>query len=191
MLAIGIVGILAGNQIRAKLEAQVENELMAYARIVDLYPMKEIQARADEIARIAHARVTVIDRDGRVIAETEQETGVLGSHLERPEIQEARVRGRGTATRYSQTLREEMMYVALPIPKGQEIVGYIRLARPLVEVRKSIEEFTGHPSSVVPHHFGLLRDRLHFSFPGNSRRRSGTWNSSPKSCEGGNNRAPS
>jgi two-component system phosphate regulon sensor histidine kinase PhoR len=36
-----------------------------------------------------------------------------------------------------------MMYVALPSPKGQEIVGYIRLARPLVEVRKSVEEFTG------------------------------------------------
>ncbi|HEX7504693.1 MAG TPA: hypothetical protein VF336_05445, partial [Syntrophales bacterium] len=57
MLAIGIVGFLAGNQIRVKLEAQVENELMAYARIVDLYPMKEIQARVGEIARIAHARV--------------------------------------------------------------------------------------------------------------------------------------
>jgi two-component system, OmpR family, phosphate regulon sensor histidine kinase PhoR len=143
VLAIGIVGFLAGSQIRAKLEAQIENELMAYARIVDLYPMKEIQARVGEIERIAHARVTVIDRDGRVLAETEQESAVLGSHLERPEIQEARVRGRGTATRYSQTLREEMMYVALPILKGQEIVGYIRLARPLVEVRKSIEEFTG------------------------------------------------
>jgi two-component system phosphate regulon sensor histidine kinase PhoR len=143
MLAIGIVGFLAGNQIRVKLEAQIENELMAYARIVDLYPMKEIQDRVGEIERIAHARVTVIDRDGRVLAETEQEYATLGSHLERPEIQEARVRGRGTATRYSQTLREEMMYVALPILKGQEIVGYIRLARPLVEVRKSIEEFTG------------------------------------------------
>jgi two-component system phosphate regulon sensor histidine kinase PhoR len=143
VLAIGIVGFLAGNQIRAKLEAQVENELMADARIVDLYPMKEIQARAYEIAQIAHARVTVIDRDGRIVAETEQETGVLGSHLDRPEIQEARVRGRGTATRYSRTLREQMMYVALPIPKGQEIVGYIRLARPLVEVRRGIEEFTG------------------------------------------------
>jgi two-component system phosphate regulon sensor histidine kinase PhoR len=143
LLAIGIVGFLAGNQIRAKLEAQVENELMAYARIVDLYPMKDIEARVGEIARIAHARVTVIDRDGRIVAETDRDASMLGSHLERPEIQEARVRGRGTATRYSQTQREEMMYVALPIPKDQEIVGYIRLARPLVEVRKSIEEFTG------------------------------------------------
>jgi two-component system phosphate regulon sensor histidine kinase PhoR len=105
--------------------------------------MKDIEARVGEIARIAHARVTVIDRDGRIVAETEQETGFLGSHLDRPEIQEARVRGRGTATRYSRTLREQMMYVALPIPEGQEIAGYIRLARPLVEVRKGIEEFTG------------------------------------------------
>jgi two-component system, OmpR family, phosphate regulon sensor histidine kinase PhoR len=143
MLAIGIVGFLAGSQIRAKLEAQVENELMANARIVDLYPMKEIQARAEEIARIVRARVTILDREGKILAETDQEAASLGSHFDRPEIQEARVRGRGTATRYSQTLREEMMYVALPIPKGQEIVGYIRLARPLVEVRKSIEEFTG------------------------------------------------
>jgi two-component system phosphate regulon sensor histidine kinase PhoR len=142
-LAIGIVGILAGSQIRAKLEAHVENELMANARIVDLYPMKEIQSRAEEIARIARARVTILDREGMIVAETDRDAAALGGHLERPEIQEARVRGRGTATRYSQTLREEMMYVALPIPKGQEIAGYIRLARPLVEVRKSVEEFTG------------------------------------------------
>jgi two-component system phosphate regulon sensor histidine kinase PhoR len=142
-LAIGIVGILAGNQIRAKLEVQVENELMSYARLVDLYPMKEIQSRADEIARVAKARVTIIDRNGNVIGETDQDATAVGSHFDRPEIQEARVRGKGTATRYSQTLREEMKYVALPIQKGSEIVGYIRLSRPLDEVRKTVEEFTG------------------------------------------------
>ncbi len=143
ILAIGIVGFLAGSQIRSKLEQQIENELMAYARIVDLYPIKEIQMRVTEIAEIAHARVTVINRDGTVLAETDQGAATLGSHLERPEIQEARVRGRGTATRYSQTLREQMMYVALPIRKGQETVGYIRLARPLDSVRRSVEDFTG------------------------------------------------
>jgi two-component system phosphate regulon sensor histidine kinase PhoR len=143
VLAIGIVGFLAGNQIRAKLEKQIELELMSYAGLVDLYPMKEIQSRVYDIARIARARVTVIDGEGKVIAETDQEAATLGSHLERPEIQEARVRGKGTATRVSRTLKEEMIYVALPIRKGSEIVGYIRLARTLGDVRKSIEEFTG------------------------------------------------
>jgi two-component system, OmpR family, phosphate regulon sensor histidine kinase PhoR len=142
-LAIGIVGILAGNQIRGKLEAQVENELMSYARLVDLYPMKEIQNRVDEIARVAKARVTVIDRNGNVIGETDPGAAAVGSHFERPEIQEARVRGKGTATRYSESLREEMKYVALPIQKGSEIAGYIRLSRPLDDVRKTVEEFTG------------------------------------------------
>jgi len=143
VLAIGIVGFLAGNQIKAKLERQVENELMAYAGIVDLYPMKEIQPRAEEIARIARARVTVIDREGTVIAETDRDAATLGSHLERPEIQEARVRGKGSATRYSRSMKEDMMYVALPIQKGQEIAGYIRLSRSLGDVKKSVDEFTG------------------------------------------------
>ncbi len=143
VLAIGIVGFLAGNQIRAKLEKQIELELMSYAGLVDLYPLKEIQSRVEEIALIARARVTVIDGEGKVVAETDQEAATLGSHQERPEIQEARVRGKGTATRYSRTLREEMMFVALPIRSGSEIVGYVRLARSLGEVRKSIEEFTG------------------------------------------------
>jgi two-component system phosphate regulon sensor histidine kinase PhoR len=142
VLAIGIVGFLAGSQIRAKLEQQISNELMAHARIVDLYPMKEIQAHVGEIADIARARVTIIDGDGYVIAETDPEAAALGSHLERPEIQEARVRGSGKTTRYSRTLKENMIYVALPIRKGPEIVGYIRLARPLGDVRKTIEEFT-------------------------------------------------
>jgi two-component system phosphate regulon sensor histidine kinase PhoR len=142
VLAIGIVGFLAGSQIRAKLEQQIENELMAHAGLVDLYPLKEIQSRVEEIARIARARVTVIDREGKVIAETDKGAATLGSHLERPEIQEARVRGKGSATRYSRTLKEEMIYVALPIQKGSEIVGYIRLARTLGEVKKTIEEFT-------------------------------------------------
>jgi two-component system phosphate regulon sensor histidine kinase PhoR len=142
VLAIGIVGFLAGSQIRAKLEKQIELELMSYAGLVDLYPLKEIQSRVEEIARIARARVTVIDREGKVIAETDKEVATLGSHLERPEIQEARVRGKGSATRYSRTMKEEMIYVALPIQKGPELVGYIRLARTLGEVKKTIEEFT-------------------------------------------------
>lgn len=142
VLAIGIVGFLAGNQIRAKLEHQIENELTAYAGLVDLYPLQEIQSRVEEIARIARARATVIDPEGKVIAETDREAATLGSHLERPEIQEARVRGRGSATRYSRTLQEEMIYVALPIRKDSEIAGYIRLSRPLDDVKKSIEEFT-------------------------------------------------
>jgi two-component system phosphate regulon sensor histidine kinase PhoR len=143
VMAIGIIGLWAGTQIREKLDLQIEAELFAYARIVDLSPLKEVGERAEQIAKITRTRVTVIDREGRVVAETDPDAQALGSHFDRPEIQEARVRGKGTAVRYSQSIGEEMKYVALPIRKGDQIAGYIRLARPLVEVRRSIEEFTG------------------------------------------------
>jgi two-component system, OmpR family, phosphate regulon sensor histidine kinase PhoR len=140
VLAIIVVGILATDQIKARLEKQIEKELMNYAQIIDLYSLSEIEGRVYQIARIAQARVTLIDRGGKVIAETERDATALGPHLDRPEIQEAKVRGRGMSIRLSQTLGEEMMYVAFPVMKGSEITGYIRLARPLAEVTKSIED---------------------------------------------------
>ena len=79
VLAVGIVGFLAGNRIEARLEQQIENELMAYAGIADLYPMKEIQTRAEEIARIARARVTILDREGGVIADTDPASAAVGT----------------------------------------------------------------------------------------------------------------
>ncbi len=65
----------------------------------------------------------------------------MDDHANRPEIQEAKVRGLGRSTRYSNTLGEEMMYVAIAVKEGGEIHGYLRLARPLVEVRKTTEAF--------------------------------------------------
>lgn len=141
VLAIMVVEVLASHQIKAKLEKQIERELMNYAQVIDLYSLGEIEGRVYQIAGIVKARVTLIDRGGKVIAETERDASSLGPHLDRPEIQEAKVRGKGMSIRFSQTLGEEMMYVAFPIMKNSEITGYVRLARPLGDVTKSIEDF--------------------------------------------------
>jgi hypothetical protein len=36
-----------------------------------------------------------------------------------------------------------MFYIALPVKDGSEINGYIRLARPLFEIRNAAREFYG------------------------------------------------
>ena len=64
----------------------------------------------------------------------------MDNHLNRSELQEARLKGQGTAVRYSGTLRENMLYVAIPIKTGEQIHGYVRLSRPLSEVRESVEQ---------------------------------------------------
>jgi len=61
--------------------------------------------------------------------------------LNRPEIQESRLKGKGSAIRYSRTLKVDMLYVALPLYTGKEINGYIRLALPLYQVSESVNQF--------------------------------------------------
>ena len=64
----------------------------------------------------------------------------MENHLNRPEIQEARLKGKGSSIRYSTTIGVDMLYVAVPVKTGEAITGYVRLARPLYDVRSTIEK---------------------------------------------------
>ncbi len=73
-------------------------------------------------------RITVIDRDGNVLADSERQPRDMENHLFRPEIQ-ASLRGETrTSIRYSSTLRAEMMYLSEPIEAGGRVVGALRLS---------------------------------------------------------------
>jgi two-component system phosphate regulon sensor histidine kinase PhoR len=94
--------------------------------------------RFKQIARISGSRVTLVDAQGKVFADSEEEIAGLENHLNRPEIQEARLRGTGKSIRFSQTLGVEMLYVAVPVKTQNRITGYLRLARPLHDVQNVI-----------------------------------------------------
>jgi two-component system phosphate regulon sensor histidine kinase PhoR len=89
-------------------------------------PDAALQVRA--WSRALGARVTVIAVNGAVLADSESETGEMDNHLYRPEVQQALSYGAGTATRYSDTLGYEMMYVARPLLQGDTVIGVLRLA---------------------------------------------------------------
>ncbi|MCX6826140.1 MAG: ATP-binding protein [candidate division Zixibacteria bacterium] len=79
-------------------------------------------------------RITVILPTGKVIGDTDEDPTKMENHANRPEVQEA-VGGRiGVATRYSHTLYETMMYVAVPIIKDGQILGIVRTALPLTSI---------------------------------------------------------
>jgi two-component system phosphate regulon sensor histidine kinase PhoR len=141
ILAMAVMHFFVGRQIKSGLEGQIERELLTHARIIDLSSRSEIEGRIFQLAKITQSRVTVVDDNGRVLADSDEEASRMDDHMSRPEIQEAKVRGTGRSTRYSDTLGDEMMYVALAVRERGGISGYIRLARPLVEVRKITEAF--------------------------------------------------
>jgi len=71
-------------------------------------------------------RVTVIMPSGRVIAESSENPESMESHLDRPEVQQALLGAVGRSTRYSTTLREERMYVAIPVEQAGSVAAVIR-----------------------------------------------------------------
>jgi two-component system phosphate regulon sensor histidine kinase PhoR len=140
VLAVVVAGFVIERQIKAGLTRWIEDDLMAQAKIIALMPDAEIARQFRLLAERAQARVTLIDAAGRVIADSEHHLIAVDNHLNRSEIQEARLKGQGASIRYSQTLKADTLNVALPLYDGQNLTGYIRLSRPMFQVVQSVDE---------------------------------------------------
>jgi len=83
-------------------------------------------------------RVTVILPDGKVIADTHEALPQINNHRDRPEISWAMTHGRGMNQRYSNTLRQRLMYVALPITADDQVLAVVRTALPLTAIEATL-----------------------------------------------------
>ena len=63
-------------------------------------------------------RITWIDSMGRVLYDSAADAGAMENHLEREEIQSALATGKGSSSRYSDTLSTQTLYVALRLEDG-------------------------------------------------------------------------
>jgi two-component system phosphate regulon sensor histidine kinase PhoR len=85
------------------------------------------------------ARITIIKKDGVVVADSEEDPATMDNHSNRPEVMGALSEGIGSSIRYSATLGYNMMYVAVPISVNGEIMGVARISLPLTQIDKSLE----------------------------------------------------
>jgi len=141
VLAVLIAGFFIERQLRTGLTRWVEDDMTAQAGIMLLMPDREIVRQAATLSERARARITLIDAQGRVLSDSDPNLIGVDNHLNRSEIQEARIKGKGTATRYSRTIKQDSLYVALPRRDGPVVTGYLRLSRTLAEVNAAIEQF--------------------------------------------------
>ncbi len=135
-----VLNFFIKDEIQKVMTGKIEGELLTYAELIDLSSAKEMSDQLRQIARISGARVTLADARGKVFADSEKDVAQLENHFSRPEIQEARLRGKGKSIRFSQSLGVDMLYVAVPIKTKAQITGYVRLARPLHDVQSLIEK---------------------------------------------------
>lgn len=138
-LTIAILDFFLTPKIKEAMTTTIEDELFGIARVITLMPQEHIELEVGDIAGQLNVRVTLIDPSGKVVADSEADITRSENHLHRPEVEQAKMEGKGKAIRFSTTLQENMLYVAIPIVDRNEIKGYVRLARPLVKVSESLK----------------------------------------------------
>jgi two-component system, OmpR family, phosphate regulon sensor histidine kinase PhoR len=124
-------------QTAMELEARailVRPEFNDPAKIVDALYVDSI---CKTLGKASATRLTIILPSGLVTGDSDEDPSKMENHAHRPEIQEALAGRTGVATRYSHTLFETMMYVAVPIKVGDNLIGVSRAAIPITALDKA------------------------------------------------------
>ena len=94
--------------------------------------MASLQPWAEEFGRQTGFRITVIEVDGRVLADNQGNPAMMDNHSGRPEVQEAQRTGTGVSVRFSHTVEKNELYLAYRLEATPARV--LRLALPLQEI---------------------------------------------------------
>lgn len=133
----------------SNLDSQLTNQAQLVGDVSDSYfangQTEDIGVLAKTLGEQIDARITLIDKDGVVLGDSDKNPAVMENHGDRPEVIEALSTGVGSSIRYSTTLGCDMMYVAVPVTMNGEVVGIARVSLPLTEINKSL----GHISRTI------------------------------------------
>ena len=130
-----IVGLMVQRQIEQASLKDIRNNLSSQAFILqqsfadmDTQSQNEIQQMVQQIGDRIATRVTLLTRDGVVMADSEFRFDEMDNHLSRPEIISATQSRVGESSRFSTTLQKPMLYVALKAMDSHSNLGFIRTA---------------------------------------------------------------
>ena len=107
-------------------------------------PSENFRKNLDSIAS-KRLRVTLVDRDGTVLYESDAKAGKMENHRSRPEIMDANSKGIGENLRYSVTLNAQVFYFAERLSDGK----ILRLSRRQASLHESV-------SKTMPYLLALL-----------------------------------
>ncbi len=127
----------------SNLEASLEHQARLVGEASSPYlknhaDVSSLQAVAQRIGTAINTRVSIIDANGTVNADSWEDPASMGNQLGQMEIKGALESGVGRDTRVSATLQKELMYIAVPIKTDGELLGLARVAVPTSEVQGNV-----------------------------------------------------
>ena len=147
LLATAALTVYFSGFVRQTHLADLRTQLAAEARLVGeaVAPLlleggtvETIDPLVKRWGELLEARVTVICADGVVLGDSHEHPAAMENHLGRPEVQQALADGLGISTRHSRTMGYEMMYAAVPVEAGGQMMGIVRIAWPLTQIETSV-----------------------------------------------------
>jgi len=151
LICMSILGFYLSNSTRSSqldnLRSQLENEARITAEaslpgFLSQDKQEVLDALAKRLGEQTDTRVTIIAVDGTVLGDSEEDPTTMENHRTRPEIMDALKIGLGESTRYSTTVSQKMMYIAVPISYQGEILGTARVSLPLTAVESLVHRVT-------------------------------------------------
>jgi signal transduction histidine kinase len=115
------------NEVRAQAASQAQ--VVAAAASARLDERAQLQRVVEQAGRDLGARVVVVDRRGRVLADSAGAESHNESYASRPEIAAALAGRAEQGTRQSDTLGTELLYTAVPVFDEGRTVGAVRVTQ--------------------------------------------------------------
>ncbi|OGS22171.1 MAG: hypothetical protein A3J83_03705 [Elusimicrobia bacterium RIFOXYA2_FULL_40_6] len=98
------------------------------APLVKNKQFRELDSLIKKLDKDINTRITVIDLEGMVLADSENDPKSMENHKYRPEVLKALSGEIGQSFRLSSTKNEDMLYVALPLKENNKITGVLRVS---------------------------------------------------------------
>ncbi|NQY20525.1 MAG: sensor histidine kinase [Campylobacteraceae bacterium] len=117
---------------------QIEENLSQNITVLSSLVMNttNLDEKVKKLKESLKLRITIIDNNGLVIAESDKNKNLMENHLNRYEVTRANKLGIGSKIRYSNTLNKELLYVAKKV-KINGSTYYIRMAAYIEEISQN------------------------------------------------------
>ena len=142
LISLLAVGLFASSAFKRFFLERTVEDLISRAHLLEkqmenyIAPLDEmsVDSICKAIGEQSLTRITVILPSGKVVGDSEEAPENMNNHADRFEVAEALLGNVGTSTRYSSTLRQDMMYLAIPLEKNNEVIAVLRTSIPVTSI---------------------------------------------------------
>lgn len=148
IIALLVAGGYGAYSLRAFQLAQTSAGLEARAHLAQEHVLSlltkndltALQLFCATAGKASATRLTVIAADGKVLADSDQNPDRMENHTDRPEILAALADRSAPSLRFSHTLQENMMYVAIPLVQNEKTMWVLRTAIPVTFIDSALRK---------------------------------------------------